>query len=299
MHKAQRRSSFPFSTKRVRIRDGEVAYFDCGEGPPILFVHGLVGDFTHFEHIASRLASTGHRVVAMDLPGCGASHKKRRRYDLEGYAKDVLDVMDALELDRLTLAGHSAGGAVVAEAALRAQHRVDSLVLISSAGLRSYGSAAHVAVKTFLRPWVLERSLEHLAMPLLDLVLVERNAYTQKFVRDALDRPKFPTLREMARVMSDFVPDLVRPTVLDRAEAFSMPVLVVWGDADKLVPPESASQLSQRLPDVTLRLLSSCGHMPMIERPETVAREIAAFVSGPRPGLARPQDVHRRASRAA
>lgn len=297
MHKPKPRSSFPFSTKRVRIRDGEIAYFDGGEGPAIVFVHGLVGDFTHFEHIAERLVAAGHRVLGLDLPGCGASHKRRRRYDLDGYAKDVLDVMDALELERVTLAGHSAGGAVVAEAALRAASRVERLVLISSAGLRSYGSATHAAVKTFLRPWVLERSLEHLAMPLLDLVLVEKNAYTEKFVRDALDRPKFPTLREMARVMSDFVPDLVRPTVLERAEDFSMPVLVVWGDADKLVPPESASQLSRRLPDVTLRLLSSCGHMPMIERPETVAREIASFVSGQRPGLARARDL--RAPRAA
>lgn len=264
-----------------------------------MFVHGLVGDFTHFEHVASRLIGTGHRVIGIDLPGCGASHKKRRRYDLDGYARDVLDVLDHLGLDRVTLGGHSAGGAVVAEAALRVPDRVERLVLISSAGLRSYGPAAHAAVRTFMRPWVLERSLERLAMPLLDLVLVEKNAYTEKFVRDALDRPKFPTLREMARVMSDFVPDLVRPTVLSRAEQFSMPVLVVWGDADRLVPPESAAALSERLPDVTLRLLSSCGHMPMIERPETVAREIAAFVSGSRPGLATSSAVNSGASRAA
>jgi pimeloyl-ACP methyl ester carboxylesterase len=292
------RSRFPFSTKRVRISDGDIALFDHGAGPAILFVHGLVGDFTHFEHVASRLVAAGHRVIGIDLPGCGASHKKRRRYDLGSYARDVLDVMDRIGLERVTLAGHSAGGAVVAEAALRDPERVERLVLISSAGLRSYGPAAHAAVKTFMRPWVLERSLERLAMPLLDLVLVEKNAYTEKFVRDALDRPKFPTLREMARVMSDFVPELVTPTILDNAHRFTMPVLVVWGDADKLVPPEAAAALSERLPDVTLRLLSSCGHMPMIERPETVTREILSFVGRPGPGLARTAPS-RRASRAA
>ena len=298
MQQTAGRSKFPFTTKRARISDGDIAYFDHGDGPAILFVHGLVGDFTHFEHVASRLVAAGHRVIGLDLPGCGASHKKRRRYDLGGYARDVLEVMDVLGLERVTLAGHSAGGAVVAEAALRDPERVERLVLISSAGLRSYGPAAHAAVKTFMRPWVLERSLERLAMPLLDLVLVEKNAYTEQFVRDALDRPKFPTLREMARVMSDFVSDLVVPTILDNAHRFAMPVLVVWGDADKLVPPEAAATLSERLPDVTLRLLSSCGHMPMIERPETVTREIAAFVGRSGPGLARTA-ASRPASRAA
>lgn len=283
------RLTFPFPTKRLRIRDGEVAYFDHGEGQPLLFVHGLVGDFTHFEHVADRLVALGYRVIGIDLPGCGSSHKKRSKYDLESYALDVLDVLDVLGLESVTLGGHSAGGAVVAEAALRAPHRVDGLVLLSSAGLRAYGPGTETAARALLRPWLLERSLEHLAMPLLDMVLVEKNAYTEKFVRDSLDRPKFPTLREMARVMSDFVPDLVRPTILDRAERFSMPVLVLWGDADRLVPAESAAALSARLPHASLRLLSCCGHMPMIERPETVAREIAAFLGGPRIASARPR----------
>ncbi len=287
MQLAPRRTKFPFPTRRVRIRDGEVAYFDHGEGPTLLFVHGLVGDFTHFEHVSHRLVAAGYRVVGIDLPGCGSSHKRRQRYDLEGYARDVLEVMDVLGIGRVTLGGHSAGGAVVAEAALRAPDRVDNLVLISSAGLRDFGPGTHAAARALLRPWVLERSLEHLAMPLLDLVLVEKNAYTEKFVKDSLDRPKFPTLREMARVMSDFVPDLVKPTILERAARFSMPVLCVWGDADRLVPPESAAALSARLPHVTLRLLSCCGHMPMIERPETVAREITSFLIQPRPALSK------------
>jgi pimeloyl-ACP methyl ester carboxylesterase len=270
--------SFPFPTKRVRVRDGDVAYFDHGSGPTVLFVHGLVGDFTHFEHVSARLVEAGFRVIGVDLPGCGASHKRRRRYDLDGYVRDVLDVIDALGLESVALAGHSAGGAVVADAALRASDRVERLVLISSAGLRSYGPLAPAAARTLIRPWWLERSLETLAMPLLDLVLVDENAYTRKFVRDSLNRPKQPTLREMARVMSDFVPDLVRPTILDRAAYFTMPVLVIWGEADRLVPPESARLLCARMPSVKLRMLTSCGHMPMIERPEAVAREIASFL---------------------
>ena len=262
-----------------------MAYFDVGEGEPIVFVHGLVGDFTHFEHVARRLVANGRRVVGIDLPGCGASHKRRERHDLGGYARDVLTLLDALDVPSAVLAGHSAGGAIVAEAALRAPARVSKLVLLSSAGLRRYPVATHVAARAVLRPWLLERSLDRLAMPLLDLVLKDKNHYTEKFIADALDRPKQPASMEMARVMSDLVPDLIHASVLDRAHHLRMPVLLVWGDTDRLIPKASAALLARRLERGRLVPLAGCGHMPMIERPETVTDELERFL-GP---VARPQ----------
>lgn len=256
-----------------------MAYFDHGEGHPVVFVHGLVGDFTHFEHVATRLAARGHRVIGVDLPGCGISHKRRERHDLASYARDVLTLLDELEIPRASLVGHSAGGAIVTEAALRAPSRVSRLGLLSSAGLRRYFTGASFAARALINRWILERTLETLAMPLLDFVLVERNAYTEKFIRDALDRPVSTTSMEMARVMADLVPDLVPPSVLDRASELKMPVLLIWGDTDKLVPLESAQILARKLPQGTLRLLPACGHMPMIERPERTARELAAFLA--------------------
>ncbi|MFO0553209.1 MAG: alpha/beta fold hydrolase [Polyangiaceae bacterium] len=271
--------TFPFTTRYTQAIDGEMAYFDHGDGPAVVFVHGLVGDFSHFEHVAVRLAAHGHRVIGVDLPGCGSSHKRRGSHDIGGYARDVLTLLDHLGLERASLVGHSAGGAVVAEAALRAPNRVSRLGLLSSAGLRRFPKPMRVAARAVVRPWLLERTLERLAMPLLDLVFVERNAYTEKFVRDALDRPVYPTNMEMARVMSDLVPELVTASVLDRAQHFAMPVLAIWGETDKLVPPESARILRDKLKNGVLRVLPRCGHMPMIERPEQTARELAAFLA--------------------
>jgi len=271
-------SSFPFPTLHADVIDGEMAYFDVGEGEPIVFVHGLVGDFTHFEHVAQRLVANGRRVIGVDLPGCGASHKRRERHDLSGYARDVLTLLDVLDVPSAVLAGHSAGGAIVAEAALRAPSRVSKLVLLSSAGLRRYAAGTHLAAKAVLRPWLLERSLDRLAMPLLDLVLKEKNQYTAKFIADSLDRPKQPASMEMARVMADLVPDLMHASVLDRAHHFRMPVMVLWGDTDRLIPKESAELLSQRLLRGRLVMLPGCGHMPMIERPEFVTAELERFL---------------------
>jgi pimeloyl-ACP methyl ester carboxylesterase len=254
-----------------------MAYFDHGHGPAVVFVHGLVGDFTHFEHVATRLVGAGHRVLGIDLPGCGASHKRRRRFSVSSYARDVLAFADALGLERFSLVGHSAGGAISTVAALRAPDRVDRIALLSTAGMRRYPRAAHVAAKVLVKRVLLERTLERLAMPLLDLVLVEKNGYTEKFVRDALDRPVDPTLREMARVMEGLVPDLMHATVLDKAHRLEMPLAVIWGDNDRLVPEESAALLAARVPGARLVKLTGCGHMPMIERPEATARELVRF----------------------
>ncbi|NUP04654.1 MAG: alpha/beta fold hydrolase [Polyangiaceae bacterium] len=273
-----RSQSFPFPTLRLNTIDGDMAYFDHGEGPPVVFVHGLVGDFTHFEHVAVRLAARGHRVIGVDLPGCGISHKRRDRHDLGSYARDVLTLLDELGIARASLVGHSAGGAIVTEAALRAPSRVSRVGLLSTAGMRRYPRATKLAARALINRWILERTLERLAMPLLDFVFVEKNAYTEKFVRDALDRPVDATSTEMARVMADLVPDLIPASVLDRAPSLKMPMLMLWGDADKLVPMESVEWLASRMPHATFKLMPACGHMPMIERPERTARELAAFL---------------------
>ncbi len=285
--------TFPFPTKRLTIHDGEVAYFDEGEGPEVILVHGLVGDFTHFEHVATRLVARGHRVIGVDLPGCGASHKRRERHGVARYARDVLDFMDALDLEEASLVGHSAGGAIVAEAALQAPQRVMRLGLLSSAGMRGYPPGARLATRAIASRWLLERTLERLAMPLLDLIFVEKNAYTEKFVRDALDRPAESTCVEMARVMSDLLPELVMPSVLDRAALLRQPTLVLWGATDRLVPPDSVKILQRRLAQATFTRLPACGHMPMIERPEATSRALAAFLE---PELERRRIEPRRAA---
>ena len=82
----------------------------------------------------------------------------------------------------------------------------------------------------------------------------------------------------MARVMADLVPELLHPTVLDRALFLRLPTLVLWGDADRLVPARSADQLTKQLVRGTFHRLAACGHMPMIERPEATSRALAAFL---------------------
>ena len=242
----------------------------------MVFVHGLVGDFTHFEHVVKPLAGR-FRLAGVDLPGCGLSYKPRTRNTIAGYADTLLEWLDERGMRRVTLVGHSAGGQVVAQVALRAPERVERLVLIGAAGMRRYPPFTPWLAQKLLQPWILARTLDRLAMPMLDRVFVARNAYTRKFVKDQLDRPIHPTIDEMAKVFHDLASDLVAPTILENAHRFTMPVLVVWGEKDRLIPQESAGEVAAKLPRVIMKVIPGCGHLPMIECPDEVVRTLDDF----------------------
>jgi pimeloyl-ACP methyl ester carboxylesterase len=241
-----------------------------------VFVHGLVGDFTHFEHVATPL-SRRFRVAGLDLPGCGISCKPNVRHTIRGYAETLLSWLEQRKLGPVTLVGHSAGGQVSAEAALLSPSSVRRLVLIGASGMRRFPPAVRKAAGLVMRPWLLSRTLDRLAIPILDQVFVTRNAYTEKFVKDALDRPTYPTLHEMAKVFHDLVPELLTPSILENTARFRMPVLIVWGESDRLIPKEAVSRVAAELPNVILKALPVCGHMPMIECPDEVVRAIEEF----------------------
>ncbi|HLM72802.1 MAG TPA: alpha/beta hydrolase, partial [Polyangiaceae bacterium] len=214
----------------------------------------------------------------LDLPGCGVSCKPLSRHTVEGYARSILDLMAHLRADRATLVGHSAGALVASTAAMLAPHKIDRLVLMGPAGLRRYSPPLRWLARTVVRPRLLRASLERLAMPMLNQVFVTRNEYTEKFIADSLNRPVHPTLGEMAKVFHDLMPDLVSPSLLDRARELQMPLLVVWGDSDKLICGNAVDEVASVLPSTTFKKVTQCGHMPMIERPAEVIEALRDFL---------------------
>jgi pimeloyl-ACP methyl ester carboxylesterase len=97
--------------------------------------------------------------------------------------------------------------------------------------------------------------------------------------------------------MEDLVPALLEPTVLDAAPQLALPMLVVWGDADRLVSPRVARELATQHRRIELRMLPECGHMPMLEMPDEVASRMSSFLSAHAPMPRRePQPVRADAS---
>jgi pimeloyl-ACP methyl ester carboxylesterase len=275
-----RSETFPFRERVLLQRGVPIMHFDEGAGPTLVFVHGLGANLTHFEYLAGPLRAAGYRVCGLDLPGFGLSGKPHRRYTVEYLSDAVLHMMDRLGIKRATLCGHSLGGLVCADAALRRPSRVDRLVLISSAGLVKIPLAMRVAGRTIMRPGLLAPALERGARRILDVVFAEKNEKAERFIEQSTTRPDPSNrfVRDLARVMSSLRGDLTGYHLLDRVKYLDMPTLVIWGGRDRLLPVRPVPAFVRRLPAGELEVIERCGHMPIIEDPEAVVTRMKAFL---------------------
>jgi pimeloyl-ACP methyl ester carboxylesterase len=244
----------------------------------VILVHGLGANLTHFEYIAPPLVADGWRVAGLDLPGFGLSGKPHRTYSIHYLSGAVLALLDHLAADEAVLCGHSLGGLVCADAALRVPHRVRGLVLISSAGLFSMPLPVRLLLRTI--PWrgFLEPVLERNAGRVLSRVFHSTNERTERFVAQSTTRPDARFVPELVRVMSAARRDLVGYTLLGEAERLTMPTLVIWGERDRLLPSTEVPRWAARLPRGELEVIPACGHMSIIENPEAVVRRMLAWL---------------------
>jgi pyruvate dehydrogenase E2 component (dihydrolipoamide acetyltransferase) len=244
---------------------------DHGDGDPLVLLHGVATSRLIWRHVIGPLAATGRRVVTVDVPGFGESDPAGPGFELE----DVADALVAgLAMERFDLVGHSLGGAVAVAAAARHPDRVDRLVLVSPAGLApraqglaaALGAAAELAVharRALGHPWV-----EHAAA---------RRAMFGSTVADAdrLDPDDARMLLEAsdgARRIGDGVRQALEADLRDDLAAAPMPVGLIWGCADRVVPFGGLDALRALRPDMTVETLDGTGHIPQVEDP-------AAFVA--------------------
>src|SRR5688572_9696059 len=165
--------------EKVFLYDGvPIMHFDSGHKnrPVVVFVHGLGANLTTFEYVASILDKAGYRVCGLDMPGFGLSGKPFREYTMNYFSGAVLALMDHLGIESATLCGHSLGGLVCANAALRSPSRVENLVLLSPAGVFKMPFPVRlIARKLIMRQSLLAPALEANATRLLEFVFGERN----------------------------------------------------------------------------------------------------------------------------
>jgi pimeloyl-ACP methyl ester carboxylesterase len=273
--------------------DGLVLHYVTeGSGPAVLLVHGLGGFAESWRHNLSALGRQGE-VYALDLPGFGQSAKPRRPYTL-GFFVDVLEQWRrAVGLTRLTLIGHSLGGAVAAAYALAHPAQLERLVLIGAV-VPGFGYRPSWVYRLLSTPGVGE-----LLAPLLRPALL-RFALARCFVIPLAEEVDFlvrssASARTSSAGRAAFLSTLrgVRDDFLRHSEryrselsALRLPVLSIHGRQDPVVSPSHAETVARGLPNATLRWLDRCGHFPQIEHAATVNEWLGEFLaSSARPSL--------------
>jgi pimeloyl-ACP methyl ester carboxylesterase len=266
----------------VRVDERWANVVELGSGPPLLFVHGLSGCWQNWLEQLPAFAAT-HRVIAVDLPGFGASEMPAEKVSIAGYARFLDHLLDQLGIDGpVAVVGNSMGGFVAAELALAVPQRVERLVLVSSAGV----SGEHQRREPLLTgaralgvvtAWAASRHEPFARRPGLRRIVLH-------FVARHPERLPAPLAFElmMGSGRPGFVPgleSLLGYTLKDRLEQLVCPTLIVWGEDDLTVPVRDADRFQRLIPHARKVILPDTGHVPMLEQPEVFNGLLEEFLS--------------------
>lgn len=242
------------------------------EPPGAAFLHGFGSNLESFATLQAGLAERV-RTVAWDRPAFGLTERALRWPDDNPYAPDaqvehVRLALDAAEIDRAVLIGHSAGGAIALSTALHDPARVAGLILIAPAVYR--GGGAPPWSRWALRTPQLERIgpalMRQLGGEPGESLLRSSYADPERLDREVLEAYRRATrVDDWDRALWELVKASREPDVASRLSEVRMPVLVVTGLQDEIVPPEQTRRLARELPSATLFELQGCGHVPQEE----------------------------------
>jgi pimeloyl-ACP methyl ester carboxylesterase len=271
---------------QIEIQGRRINYVDLGEGdaPPVVFIHGLGGCWQNWLENLPRLAQD-RRCLALDLPGFSESEMPREKISIGGYASTVVEWARVLGIDEpADVIGNSMGGFIAAEIGINHADFVRRIVLCSAAG---------ISITNLKRRPVL--TVARMTAAVTNLVLARRSMMVRRaglrhMMMGYIFRHPSLIAPDLAyHVMSgsespgflDALDALTDYDFRDRLDDVKVPVLLVWGSEDNLVPVEDADEFERLIPNARKVILDDTGHVAMIERPATFNDLAVEFLAEP------------------
>jgi pyruvate dehydrogenase E2 component (dihydrolipoamide acetyltransferase) len=255
--------------EKVEVGGRTIQYLKVGEGegPPIILLHGFGGDINIWVFNQEALAAE-HTVYSLDLPGHGGSSKDVGKGDLASFVEVVGGFLDEMGVEKAHLVGHSMGGAVAGSFALAHPDRVESLILIASAGLGEEINGDYI--EGFIAA---NRRKE--MKNVLGFLFADPDLVTRQLVQDVMKFKRMDGVDEALRAVADKVfPDGKQADVPDLSEV-EVPILAIWGREDEIVPHSHAENLPEH---VRTEILDDTGHMPQMEAAGKTNRLVGEFL---------------------
>jgi pimeloyl-ACP methyl ester carboxylesterase len=255
----------PAQTSTVKIRDVAIKLHRVGKGTPVLYLHGANGLpqwLPFFDAIAD-----GYEVLVPEHPGFGGSDDPAWIRNIPDLAMFYLDFCEELGLERFHLIGHSLGGWLASEIAIRDCSHLRSITIMSAAGIRVPGLPSGdlfiwAPAETVRNIWYDQAQAERI----LSINLSEEQIDTA--LKNRFTATKF-----------GWQPRWLNPDLEKWLHRIKVPSLVVWGREDKVFPWQYAELWMKRLPDARgLVMVEKCGHAPHVEKADEVIPKIRAFL---------------------
>ncbi|OBK68574.1 hydrolase [Mycobacterium colombiense] len=275
----------------VVIDDVEIEYADTGSGPPVVFVHGVYVTGALWEDVA-RLLSSEFRCVVPTWPFGAQRNPLATNVEIGVTAagRRIVKFIEALDLSDVTLVANDTGGGIVLAALgneLRGCGRVSRLVFTNCDSFENFpppGFAPLVKMCRFNAT---------LGAAMLRLLATGSglNMFAKSVTRHGIDGSRQRTIfggfagsaqvrRDAVRLTADLSPEHTL-TAISAIEDYEKPVLIAWGDSDKLFPMADAQRLADTFPNATLHTIGDSSTYVMLDQPVELAEAITTFVKSP------------------
>jgi len=247
----------------------------------IVFVHGLGGSQSTWASVLGDFAER-NRIAAVDLPGHGRSDKPSTDtfdYSVSGLSKALGEIIEKLALSPAIIVGHSLGGAAAIQLALERPKLVRGLVLINSAGLG-------VEISGELLDRIEAQPSRDEARKLLELFFEDHRFILERGVDEMFANRSAPGSDEALKAIaaSTFSRSGQQVSFVDRLGELEPPVLLIWGERDRVVPASHAVAACQSLPSSWLEIYEGVGHVPQVEAAPSFTRNVNRWTASlPRP----------------
>lgn len=259
-------------------RGAEIHYTDEGQGMPVLMIHGLGGSHRNFTKLANELKGE-YRVIRVDLPGFGMSDlPETKSEDLPNLYRDFfVFFLDTLHIDSMHLIGNSLGGMMAWNITVGQPARVRTLTLLASAGYE-LDKIAKVATQftrfKFLEPIIAKGLPMSASKSNADRLYADQSKIDTAEIRNNnIFWNRDGNIHALMKLASSGqYPDSSLITTI------KCPTLIIWGKEDAIIPYAHAAKFERDIAGSRLVTYSPCGHVPMIERTEDVARDFRTFV---------------------
>ncbi len=265
----------------ITVNGLEVHYKMAGQGEPVfILLHGFGASVFTWHRVMTELSRYG-TVIAYDRPAFGLTERPLTWEGMNPYSPDaqielLFGLMDGLGIERAILVGNSAGGTVALRAALARPKRVQAVVAVDAAVYLGGGAPA------WIRPLLQTPQMRHLGPLFVRRIATDGNELIRQAWHDPdkIDTETWEGYRKPLRAENwdralwELTLSSRDSDLANRLNEITMPVLVVSGDDDRIVPTEQSVRLSQELPNSRLVIFENCGHLPQEECPQDFLKAV-------------------------
>jgi len=258
----------------IRYLDYSLHEDKTNSNKTLILLHGIGASAERWSRVIPTL-SRYYRIIVPDIIGFGYSDKPAVEYTMDFFIDGFFKVfLENLGIPKANIIGSSFGGHVATEFAIRFNHMVEKLVLVSPAGMMKTSTPTlDRYIMAALYP-----VYEHVYEAFSEMAYDSHNAVNEEIVMDFVNRMRLTNAKYA--FMSTVLGIRYAPKLQGRLSKITAPTLLVWGDNDRMIPVQYAKEYTDEIPENKLVVVKNCGHTPYVERPITFNRIVLRFLVG-------------------